>query len=90
MHRCLCVDEIVRVVAHELVVAKRNATAVALACCCKRFEDPVLDALWETQSLFIPLLKTLPGGIWSPGGFKVSMTTKPIVFLAQLFDFKVF
>ena len=49
MHICLNVDELVRLIACELVASEGKATAVALAGCCKSFEDPVLDALWETQ-----------------------------------------
>ena len=44
MHACLNVDEIVRLIAYELVASGGYATAVALARCCKSFEDPVLDA----------------------------------------------
>jgi hypothetical protein len=79
MHPGLCVDEIVRLVAHGLVAAKQNATAVALACCCKRFEDPVLDVLWRPQFQFSRLLETLPGGIWRPDGFKVRVTKTILV-----------
>jgi hypothetical protein len=64
MHACLSVDEIVRLIASELVAFGGDATAVALACCCKNFEDPVLDALWVTQTLLGPLLEIFPGGIW--------------------------
>ena len=60
MHRCLCIDEIVRLITHELIASRRHATSVALACCCKSFEDPVLDVLWQTQWALVPLLKTLP------------------------------
>ena len=91
MHRCLCVDEIIRLVAHELVVLpKGRATAASLACCCKSFEDPVLDALWATQSDILPLLRTLPDDIWNPGGHEVSATNTALVphKLAQLFDLK--
>ena len=75
MHRCLCVDEIVRLISHELVMAGGKATAVALACCCKRFEDPALDSLWETQSDFISLLDTFPGDVWGHV-YEVSMAIK--------------
>jgi hypothetical protein len=73
MHDCLCVDEIVRLITGELVAATQHATTIAFACCRKSFEDPVLDVLWETQCRLLPLLKTLPGDIWSPGGYKVSL-----------------
>jgi len=71
MHTCLNVDEIVRLIACE-VVSKSEIAAVALACCRKSFEDPVLDALWETQEKLLPLFKSLPGDVWSEGGCTVS------------------
>ena len=64
MHPCLSVDEIVRLLAHELVTSRKRATAVALACCCKKYEDPVLDALWRGQEHLYPLLDTFPEGVW--------------------------
>ena len=67
MHPCLHVDEIVRLITCELVAFKGRATAVALACCCKSFEGPVLDVLWETQQFLDPLFKSLPGDIWRDG-----------------------
>jgi hypothetical protein len=63
MHACLSVDEILRLIACKLVESEAKATAVSLACCCKGFEDPALDALWETQDLFL-LLKSLPEDVW--------------------------
>lgn len=64
MHACLGVDEIVRLLACDLVTSGGEATAVALACCCKNFEDPVLDALWGTQGRLCLLLKTFPEDVW--------------------------
>ena len=64
MHPCLNVDEIFRLFAHELVSSEAKATAVALACYCKRFEESVLDALWETQERLTPLLKCIPQDAW--------------------------
>jgi hypothetical protein len=76
MHACLSVDEILRLLACELVGSEAKATAVALACCCKNFEDPALDALWETQDRLLPLLKSLPGDVWKEeGGSFVSTQT---------------
>ena len=75
MHPCLCVDEIVRLVAGELVASGGKATSVALACCCKSLEDPVLDALWGTQNKLLPLFRSLPGDVWDGGGFTVSGPT---------------
>jgi len=65
MNRCLSVDEILRHITYELVASKGQGTAVALACCCKTFEGPVLDELWETQEGLLPLLRSLPGDVWN-------------------------
>lgn len=73
MHHCLYVDEIIRLIARKLVVANNHATAVALARCCKCFEDPVLDVLWEVQCRFDPLLEILPGDIKNPNECDVSV-----------------
>jgi len=75
MHICLDVDEIVRLIACELVESESKATAVALACCRKNFEDPVLDVLWETQEKLFPLVKSLPGDVWNESGCTVSGPT---------------
>ena len=73
MHACLNVDEIVRLIALELVAFGGEATAVCLACCCKIFEDPALDALWATQESLLPLLKSLPSDVWKESGHSVSV-----------------
>jgi len=72
MHPCLNVDEIVRLIACELVASRGKRTAVGLASCSRSFEDPVLDTLWETQDQLHPLLKSLPGDVWNDGGCTVS------------------
>jgi len=75
MHHCLSVDEILRLLACELVASKAEATAVALACCCKLFEEPALDVLWETQIRLAPLLKCFPPDVWeeADGSFVSSL-----------------
>jgi len=89
MHRCLYIHEIVGLIASELTAGGGRATAVALACCCKIFEDPVLDALWATQDKLMPLLKTLPGDIWSSDGRNVSMVTMTLaIYLPKLLGFQ--
>ena len=75
MHACLNVDEIVRLIALELVAFGGKATAVCLACCCKSFEDPALDALWATQESLLPLLKSLPSDVWKESGYNVGVPT---------------
>jgi len=79
MHACLHVDEIVRLIVCELVASENKAAAVTLACCCKSFEDPVLDALWETQDQLIPLLKTFPKDVWNKSESIVSAQTIDVI-----------
>ena len=80
MHPCLCVDEIVRLIAEELFETGTEADVVSLALCCKSFEDPALDVLWETQDDLVPLFGTLPTDIWGPGGFDVSVASTILAF----------
>ena len=75
MHACLSVDEIVRLVARELVASGGEATAVALACCCKCLEDSVLDVLWVTQNRLLKLLKSFSGDVWNNDKCTVSTPT---------------
>ena len=89
MHRCLNVDEIVRLIACELAASERKATAVCLACCCKCLGDPVLDALWATQAKLSPLFKCLPGDVWKEGGYTVSIPTTCILLFPQRLGLKV-
>ena len=87
MHACLNVDEIVRLIACELVASGGKGTAVALACCSKSFEDPVLDGLWKTQDRLIPLFKSFPGDIWNGDGCTVSAPTVSFrLFLTTQFE----
>jgi len=80
MHACLNVDEILRLIAHELVTSGGRATAISLACCRRSFEDPALDALWATQDELFPLFKSFPGDVWKGGYLSVSMQTTCIFF----------
>lgn len=84
MHHCLHVDEIVRLIARELVASQGQATAVALACCCKSLEDPALDVLWTAQYSLTSLLKTLSEDIWNTDDNNVSVATT--VFVPHLFN----
>ena len=52
MHSCLFVDEIIRLIASELVADEAGLTAVVLTCCNRGFEGPVLDVLWRTHDSF--------------------------------------
>ena len=90
MHACLKVDEIVRLVVHELIASERKATAAGLARCCKSFEDPTLDALWATLDRLLPLFKTFPEDVWNEGECTVSASATSTSSLPLRFDSKVF
>ena len=62
-HRVLKVSELTRLIASQLVLISRKS-AVNLACAYRCLKEPVLSALWETQSSLITLLKILPEGNW--------------------------
>lgn len=69
--------DIAHLLACILVKSELKATAVSLACCCKNFEDTVLDVLWATQERLIPLLKCFPQEVWmkEDWGYFVSQGT---------------
>ena len=91
MHPCLDVDEVLRLLARELVASGANATAVSLARCRKSFEDPVLDALWRAQERLLPLLKSFPGDVWKvEAGRFVSPPTVLILSPSNCFTEEVF
>ena len=90
MPACLNVDEIIRLIASELVASRARATAVSFACCRKNFEGPVLDMLWETQDRLLPLLKSFPVGVWNEGKCTVSAPITRVFLFSQLFCLKVF
>ena len=84
-------DETARHIACELVASERKVTAVCLACCCKSFEDPVLDALRATQFGSSPSFECFPGDVWNEGGYAVSApTTCGLFFPIGLKVFKQF
>ena len=84
MHACLQVDEIVRIIAYELVSSQGRTSAVALACCCRSFEDPALDALWETQHLLTPLLKTFPEDVRNEGDSECNVSAQATYVVSSL------
>ena len=88
MHACLNVDEIMRVITHELVASSRDGAAVSLVCRRKSLEDPAPDALWAKQGSLYPLLESPPSDVWKEGGHSVG-APKASVCSLSLFDFKV-
>ena len=88
MHPCLSVDEILRLLARTLAASKANTTIVVLACCCKIFEEPMLDELWRAQGRLTPLLKCFPQDVWIGEGqtFVSPLTTLFPVFSGLIFE----
>ncbi|KAJ7113627.1 hypothetical protein C8R44DRAFT_984764 [Mycena epipterygia] len=77
MHRSWNVPEVTRMIFEQLGSSyPGNTAAIALyqlASTCRRFSDPALDLLWQTQYGIIPLLKCLPSNVWeaSVGSFVI-------------------
>lgn len=86
MHCCLYVEDILRLIAHELVAAGRNGTVSALARCCKYFEDPVLDVLWGMQCHLHLLLDTFPQDIW---GCRGNVSAVTISFVLSVLTYSI-
>jgi len=82
MHPCLNVDEILRLLARELVASEAKAAAVALASCRKSFEEPLLDELWRMQDRLIPLLKCFPQDVWMGEGQTIVSPPTALIFPA--------
>lgn len=63
-HRCWGLDEIVRVIAANLVSNGAKASAVSLASCSKSLEEPALSEVWRSLSSIAPLVKCFPPDVW--------------------------
>ncbi|KAJ7484215.1 hypothetical protein FB451DRAFT_1083577 [Mycena latifolia] len=71
MHRCLSIQEVIRLICNQLGGSPRGRAALGhLAVTCRSFLDPSLDSLWRQQSSLRPLLGCLPN-FWedTPSGF---------------------
>ncbi|KAF9652134.1 hypothetical protein BDM02DRAFT_3183860 [Thelephora ganbajun] len=69
-HKIFEIDEIFRPIAGH-VVDLSGSSAIALACCCKAFEEPVLSSYWEEQSLD-KLARVIPTGVLKRSGLNRS------------------
>jgi hypothetical protein len=69
-HNVFRIDEILRPIA-GYVVDLDGPSAIALACCCKAFEEPALSLYWEHQPLD-RLAGVLPTGILRRSGLDIS------------------
>lgn len=46
---------------------REAANLLSVALCCKKFTGPGLDRLWRHMDSIVPLLKLLPGAVYSGG-----------------------
>lgn len=60
-HKVFEVDELLRLIAGSIVDLD-GSSAIAFACCCRAFEEPVLSLYWECQRLD-KLANVLPEGV---------------------------
>ena len=66
MNRALYIDELVKRIASNIENgSKGSASLLALACCCKALEGPVMDLLWQRQKFLHIILQTLPADCWT-------------------------
>lgn len=66
MHRCLLVDEILRLIATHTVGSRGTLFNMALTC--KTFHGPANDLLWEDLPGLRPLLSLLPKDAYGTSG----------------------
>ena len=74
-HGSLGPNEIVTLIAANLVSDKATASAVALARCARSLEEPVLCEVWRTLSSLTPLVKCFPPELWEIRDGKLASTT---------------
>ena len=74
-HRCWTLDEIVRVIAANLVSDGARASAIALASCSKSLEEPALREVWRSLSSLAPLVKCFPPEVWEVTNERLASAT---------------
>lgn len=66
MNQVFYIEELVRRIAFNAEDGSPgSASLLALACCCKILEDPVMDVLWQRQKHLLIILQTLPADCWT-------------------------
>ena len=66
MHQAFYIEELVRRIAFNADDGSSGSTSLlALACCCKALESPVMDVLWQRQKHLHIILQTLPADCWT-------------------------
>ena len=69
VHQVLLLDELIRNISHCVgPTPEGSASLLAFARCCKSFEEPVMDILWQRQVDLSTILKTLPADSWTVTG----------------------
>jgi len=69
MNQIFYVEELVRQIAFNADHGSQgSASLLALACCCKTIEGPVMDVLWQRQESLHIILRTLPADCWTITG----------------------
>ncbi|KAI6045334.1 hypothetical protein EDC04DRAFT_141551 [Pisolithus marmoratus] len=84
MHPCLLITEILHHIIGFLESGTdshstyRNGDIARLARTCRAFKDPALDVLWRRQCALGPLLKCLPGHLWTrDASDTINLISKP-------------
>lgn len=84
MHPCLLVTEILlHIIGFLETSSEHHSTChkgdlARLARTCRAFMDPALDVLWRTQCTLGPLVKCLPGHLWTRGACdEINLIGKP-------------
>lgn len=66
MHQVFRLEELVRNISSCAESTRQGSVSLlALACCCKLLEGPVMDILWQRQVDLSIILKTLPVDSWT-------------------------
>ena len=66
MNQIFYVEELVRRIAFSADGGSPGSSSLlALACCCKALEGPVMDVLWQRQKHLHVILRTLPADCWT-------------------------
>ncbi|RDB21918.1 hypothetical protein Hypma_010807 [Hypsizygus marmoreus] len=61
MHHSLLINEITSLIFEEL----DSSTLASIAGTCRAFTDPALDVLWRSQIDIGPLIRVMPGDLWT-------------------------
>ncbi|KDQ60327.1 hypothetical protein JAAARDRAFT_191719 [Jaapia argillacea MUCL 33604] len=63
MHKCLCIPEILTLIAEFAHKDADHLSVASMAMTCQTFAGPALDILWHYQESVVPLIRTLPSSL---------------------------